>query len=314
MKQHLMRGVIIVLATVILLGALVTTSCSTGVSQEDYERATGDLVAAQSKVEKLQSDYDSLNESAGQAAAYLEFLWAFIERDGKAESLLDELNDAEITRLVETGMIFTVAAESDEEFLARNSVFIEELTVYIIYKVIELLGAEAPLGASPAKEIPQTEKRPSIDPIAEETAEFWAAARPIVEQQVAEFGRPLAELTVELGPQMASGQPTAYSQWIGELQERRQYLARAFLQFSELEPPPGIAARWHQAQLKAWGMRLDALDIVVANWDFHRHLFVGSEEDAQLGDELWQGAMLTGQRADRLQGELIQWLAERLRQ
>ena len=162
---------------------------------------------------------------------------------------------------------------------------------------------------------------PILSPVAEEpnlesnlvcqaSLNYWIKAKPIVERQIAEVGQPLASLILEIGSDIWAGNASANNEFVKALQEAQPHLGQAFLELSELKPPPGLAMEWHQAQLKAWGMRLDAINILVGGWDFDHQTFVGSEEDAQLGGRLWDESMLAGQDADRAQNELLKWLAE----
>lgn len=150
---------------------------------------------------------------------------------------------------------------------------------------------------------------PTADPIVEQSVRYWIKATPIVERQRAEVGIPLAKLMTEIGPQVRAGDRSAMTRWVNTLRKVRPQLGESFIALSSLNPPPGLPARWHFAQLEAWGKRLDSTDILLANWCETRNGFTGTIADSELASQLWDAAMLAGQEADKLQIELIQLLA-----
>lgn len=143
------------------------------------------------------------------------------------------------------------------------------------------------------------------DPTVRATYDYWAEARPIIERQIEQFGRPIAELYVELSSEINEGDTLALGRYIGEMSDRFEYLGNAILELSNLKPPAGIAAEWHLTTLEAWGSRANAVTCYVMCWDADLGC---TEQEWLICDEYWYEARTAGMEADRLQIELANWL------
>jgi hypothetical protein len=74
------RTILTVLALLSLV--ILLTSCSGGVSQEQYNKVSNDLTAAQSQIQSLQSDKQVLTKNSAATLAYTEFLDVLMYRLG----------------------------------------------------------------------------------------------------------------------------------------------------------------------------------------------------------------------------------------
>lgn len=185
---------------------------------------------------------------------------------------------------------------------------------------------------------PSATPTPTTSPLVESSARFWAQAKPIVEQQIAEVGQPLAAILLQSDRDLRKGNPAALSQWYETLLEIGPRLEEIYNALSGPSAPSGRATRWHEAQLRAWGTRLDSIDVLSANWSkvtTDQNLFQinpnnlstddllaairtnaiaskggfnGSDADFQLMSQLWDQSTLAGREADRLQADILNWL------
>ena len=185
---------------------------------------------------------------------------------------------------------------------------------------------------------PSATPTPTTELLVESSVRFWAQAKPIVERQIAEVGQPLATILLQIDRDLRKENPAALSQWYETLLEVGPRLKVSYDALSSLSAPPGRATRWHQAQLRAWGMRLDSIDVLSANWSRVRTDqtlfrldpnslstdellaairtnaiaskggFNGTDADFALMSQLWDQSILAGLEADRLQNEILDWL------
>lgn len=131
---------------------------------------------------------------------------------------------------------------------------------------------------------------------------YWASARPIVDRQISDFGRPYATFLADSRPGLLSGDRATWVRFIGETKRLRPALIQAIDDLSRLGVPSGRTYEWHEKQLRAWSRRSEGIDMIVADW---------TTEDFDLlerGFDVFEESQALGLDADRMQADLVSWL------
>ena len=120
-------------------------------------------------------------------------------------------------------------------------------------------------GAEPEASAPTTDIPPPREPLVESSVRFWAQAKPIVERQIAEVGLPLTTIIIQNEKVNRELRGAPLSEWYEVLLGVAPKLTDSYEALSSLRAPPGRATRWHEAQIRTWGIRLDSIDVLSAN-------------------------------------------------
>ena len=140
--------------------------------------------------------------------------------------------------------------------------------------------------------------------------DYWYEAKPIVVDHIDKVGRPIANVILEVGPELRAGDKSAARKFITVLKDTLPDRNKTYVQLSKLGAPGGVAGTWHLAQLKAWGMQLQATQMLLSCWNFTEGVATCAEEDANRASKAWDDSLFAGQEADRLQQDLVSSLTK----
>lgn len=149
--------------------------------------------------------------------------------------------------------------------------------------------------------------QPRTDPEAEKALAYYREARPIIDRQIAEFGRPFDEMYADSLPAVNRGDPAAWQRFIAETKRLQPYLANALRDLGGLSAASGRASDFHEKQVLTWRRQMDAMVALTEGWD------AADFERVEAGLDALKQSRALRQENDLAQAEFISWLGANAR-
>lgn len=91
--------------------------------------------------------------------------------------------------------------------------------------------------------------------------------RPLINDAILNGGTPLAEVYLDLFPDLVAGDPDAYERFVQSAERALPIYREALAKWMTIQPPSvGDAGKSHTAYALAWGERVASLTFIIQGW------------------------------------------------